>query len=243
MYILLFQHNEEEIAEACGRQARAIAADLEKAGVNVSLHLERGRLTAKIFQEVHEHPYDLIIIGSRGRRGISKLLYGSTALQVTEQVPLPVLVVKGQVRPSNKYLVCTSSGPISEQAVSFGGRLAKRMGAEIYLLHVISQVALNARGANLEELEASAETLMARGSREGLHLEAMLKHLKEEGVEARALVRHGLVVDEIIAEAREGNYEMIVVGSHRTPGVPPDMVDDVAGRILLAAKRPVLVVH
>lgn len=95
----------------------------------------------------------------------------------------------------------------------------------------------------MEDLEASAEVLIARGTREGQHLAEMLERLQAEDVEARALVRHGLVVDEVIAEAREGDYEMIITGSHRTPGVPARMVDDVAGRILLAAHRPVLVVH
>ena len=241
--MLLFPDHESEVGMACTRQAEAIAEALEQTGVQVSLHFEGGQLATKILREVHERPYDLIIVGSRGRRGISKLLFGSTALQITEQVPRPVLIVKGELRESNKYLVCTSSGPISEQAVSFGGRLAKLMEAKIHLLHVISQVSLGARGTALEDLEASAEVLIARGTREGQHLAEMLERLQAEDVEARALVRHGLVVDEVIAEAREGDYEMIITGSHRTPGVPARMVDDVAGRILLAARRPVLVVH
>ena len=241
--ILLFHDHEDTAVGACVRQAEAMTQDLEQAGVHVSLHIERGRLTAKILQEVHERPYDLVIISSRGRRGLRKLLFGSTALQVAEQAPLPVLVVKGELRESNKYLVCTSSGPISEQAVNFSGRLAKYTGAKVHLLHVVSQISLDARGTKLEDLEASAESLIARGSREGKHLEKMLASLQEADVEARALVRHGLVVDEIIAEAHEGDYEIIIIGSHRTPGVPPGMVDDVAGNILLATQRPVLVVH
>ena len=37
---------------------------------------------------------DLIIIGSRGRSGIRRLLLGSTAEPVVEHAPCPVLVVK-----------------------------------------------------------------------------------------------------------------------------------------------------
>jgi nucleotide-binding universal stress UspA family protein len=117
------------------------------------------------------------------------------------------------------------------------------MDATVHLLHVMSQVPLDARGTTLEELEESAEELIAHGSREGRHLEEMLVLLREQGIEARVLVRHGLVVDEIIGEARKGRYEMIITGAHLTPGVPPSMVNDLAGQILLATKRPVLVVH
>jgi universal stress protein A len=38
---------------------------------------------------------DLIIIGSHGRGGISRLLVGSTAERVVEHAICPVLVVKG----------------------------------------------------------------------------------------------------------------------------------------------------
>ncbi len=240
--LLLLSDQESPPPEVCA-QAEAIVAELRGLGKSATLHFERGKVMAQLLAELHERPYDLIIIGSRGRRGVSKLIFGSTALQVTEQVPLPVLVVKGRVRQTNKYLICTSAGPISEQTVSFSSRLAKRMGARVHLLHVISQVSLDARGTTLEDLEASAEELMTRSSREGRHLAEMLERLHAEGVEARALVRHGLVVDEIIAEARKGNYELIITGSHRTPGVPPGMIDDLAGRILLTSRRPVLVVH
>ncbi len=241
--ILLVSGNEQQPFQEMQNLAEEIAVELRAADVEVGIYEESGKVSANVLREVHEHPYDLVIIGSRGRRGISKLLFGSTALQITEQVPLPVLVVKGRVRQSNKYLVCTSAGPVSERTVRFSARLAKQMGAKVHLLHVMSQVALNVRGTTLEELEESAEELIAHGSREGQHLEEMLVLSREKGIEARVLVRHGLVVDEIISEARKGRYEMIITGAHLTPGVPPSMVNDLAGQILLATKRPVLVVH
>jgi nucleotide-binding universal stress UspA family protein len=107
----------------------------------------------------------------------------------------------------------------------------------------MSQLSLSGRGETLEELEASAEALMDGAAREGAHLTKMLELVRVEGVEARALVRHGLVVDEVIAEAKAGRYDLIALGAHVTPGVPSSMVNDLAGRILLAADRPVLVVH
>ena len=65
----------------------------------------------------------------------------------------------------------------------------------------MSQLPL-AQDAVAEDLEASAEELIRRGSREGAHLSRMLDQLATEGQSARAVVRHGLVRDEIIAEAR-----------------------------------------
>jgi len=51
------------------------------------------------------------------------------------------------------------------------------------------------------------------------------------------------VRDEIIAEAREGRYDLVVTGAHVTPGLNARLVDDLSADILLAANRPVLVVR
>ncbi|MBC8449834.1 MAG: universal stress protein, partial [Chloroflexi bacterium] len=64
-----------------------------------------------------------------------------------------------------------------------------------------------------------------------------------EGVAARAVARHGLVRDEIIAEAREGQYDLLVIGAHVTPGLNARLVDDLSTDILLTANRSVLVVR
>jgi len=93
------------------------------------------------------------------------------------------------------------------------------------------------------DLDASAEELIQRGSREGIHLDRMLHLLAEEGQIGRAVVRHGLVRDEIVAETQEGRYDLLVTGAHVTPGLNARLVDDLSADILLAAERPVLVVR
>jgi len=58
-----------------------------------------------------------------------------------------------------------------------------------------------------------------------------------------AVIRHGLVLDEIVAEAQEGQYDLLVTGAHITPGLNARLVDDLSADILLAANRPVLIVR
>jgi nucleotide-binding universal stress UspA family protein len=187
-------------------------------------------------------PYDLVIVGSRGRRGMARLLLGSVALRVTEHVPASVLVIKGRARDLRQFLVCSSAGPVSEHTVRFAGRLARALGASVTLLHVMSQLPLM-EGVVPDDLDASAEELIQRRSREGIHLSRMLDLLAAKGETARTVVRHGLVRDEIIAEAREGRYDLLVTGAHVTPGLNARLVDDLSADILLAANLPVLVVR
>jgi len=224
------------------RLAESTAATLETVGVVTTIHRRVGKLVDEVVQQAHAAPYDLVVIGSRGRRGLMRLLLGSVALRVTEHAPASVLVVKGRAREIRHLLICSAAGPVSERTIRFASRLALPLSAAVTLIHVMSQLPL-ASNAILDDLEASAEELIRRGSREGAHLSQMLSLLTAEGVKARAVVRHGLVLDEILNEAQEGSYDLLVVGAHITPGLRPLLVDDLCADILLSANRPVLVVR
>jgi universal stress protein A len=71
------------------------AQDLSKKGLNVQPYLRVGYPFDEIVQMANHFDVDLIIIGSHGRGGISRLLVGSTAERVVEHARCPVLVVKG----------------------------------------------------------------------------------------------------------------------------------------------------
>ncbi len=59
----------------------------------------------------------------------------------------------------------------------------------------------------------------------------------------KALVRHGLVVDEIIDEAGTGNYDLVVIGAHRDEGLPRFLLDDLARELVLNVECAILVVR
>lgn len=228
--------------EDTDRLVEAAATDLETAGISVTIHRRTGSIAEEVIRQAQATPYDLLVIGSRGRRGVARLLLGSVALHITERVPFSVLVVKGRVRDLKRFLVCSSAGPVSEHTIRFAGRLARALDASVTLLHVMSQLPL-AEDAVLDDLEASAEELIRRGSPEGAHFSQMLDLLTAAGVVTRAVVRHGLVRDEILAEAQGGQHDLLVTGAHVTPGLNARLVDDLSADILLAANCPVLIVR
>ncbi|MDY7075995.1 MAG: universal stress protein [Chloroflexota bacterium] len=233
---------ERDREQGARRMAEAAVAELETVGGTVTTLQRAGRMAEEVVRQAKAVPYDLVVIGSRGRRGVVRLLLGSVALHVTDHAPASILIVKGRTLNLAKFLVCSSAGPVSEHTIQFAGRLARALEASVTLLHVMSQLPL-ADDAVPDDLGASAEELIQRGSREGTHLNRMLDLLATEGQAARAVVRHGLVQDEVSAEAREGRYDLLVTGSHITPGLNSRLVDDLSSGILLAANCPVLIVR
>jgi len=223
-------------------QAETVAAELRAAGIPTSVIQRVGELGEETVQQARETTYDLIVVGSRGRRGMKRILLGSVALHIAERTTSSVLVLKGRPRELHELLICSAAGPVSQRTVDFAGHLAHGLSASVTVLHVMSQLPL-VEDALLTDLEASADELIQRGSREGAHLSRMISNLAEQEVKARAVVRHGLILDEVLAEAQEGQYDVIIVGEHCTPGLKPALVDNLSADILLSADRSVLVVR
>jgi nucleotide-binding universal stress UspA family protein len=239
--VLIVARRVEQLEEI-NRATEAAICELRAKGIPITIHQCVGRLADKVIQQAHAAPYDLVVVGSRGRRGIKRLFLGSLAVRVVEHTPTSILVVKGRRQALKRFLVCSAAGPTSECAVRFASQLARTVGASVTLIHVMSQVAV-ADEAVTADLQAPAEELIQRRSREGVHLNQMLDLLAAEGTKARAVVRHGLVVDEVIAEAKESQFDLVVLGAHGAPGVSHFLTGDLTEEILLAADMPVLIVR
>ncbi|MEW6676161.1 MAG: universal stress protein [Nitrospirota bacterium] len=60
--------------------------------------IERSVVTGVPYEEiikfVNENKIDLIVMGTHGRKGIDRILFGSTATQVVRNAPCPVLTVR-----------------------------------------------------------------------------------------------------------------------------------------------------
>jgi nucleotide-binding universal stress UspA family protein len=78
-------------------QAHARISELCSQGSAVDLHLRRiedMQASEGILQAAQEEGSDLIVVGSHGRTGMSRLMLGSIAAKVVAQSPVPVLVAR-----------------------------------------------------------------------------------------------------------------------------------------------------
>ncbi len=225
------------------QEIEAAAAELRGQGIAVTVYRRPGFTGQQLLRQADAVDYDLIVIGSRGRRGLKRLVAGSRACAVLGGAATSVLVVKGRRRDKiETILTCSAAGPASEDTIRFAARLAHALGASVTMLHVMSQVALEER-AHGADLVAKAEELMERDAREGVHLANMLQILRAGDVEAEAVVRRGLVVEEIISEARDDQFDMMIIGAHTTPDIAGLLSSDLSQQIMLAVNRPILIVH
>ncbi len=66
-----------------------------KKDIGISLKiLHNPSVSNAITNYVNSHKFDLIVIGSRGRTGLNKVILGSVANDVVNKVKIPIMVVK-----------------------------------------------------------------------------------------------------------------------------------------------------
>jgi nucleotide-binding universal stress UspA family protein len=226
---------------------------LEMRGLKAWTRLRIGHPAAEIVREAVESDHGLVIVGdSQDHNLVTRFLQGSTAVRVVEHAPCPVIVAKGKANPIRRILLCDSGAESPSVGLRAGASVLGRFTAqlagllkgeeEITILHVMSQMSAGP-GVEGKHLRAGAEELIANTTPEGMLLEQDIAALERLGVHARAEVRHGIVVDEILSEAQRGNHDLVVIGAYRGEGWQRILLDDLAHKIIVRLDRPVLVVR
>ena len=76
------------------KQLEKLSQSLEDKGISSSALMKTYPIAQAILEAAQENQADLIVMGTHGRRGMSRLLIGSETAKVLRQSPIPVLTVK-----------------------------------------------------------------------------------------------------------------------------------------------------
>ncbi|HEY0789916.1 MAG TPA: universal stress protein [Chthoniobacterales bacterium] len=239
--LLGITENESEEPAVHAALRRALK-EFQRQGIRAELVTKAGEPVAEIARKAQESPYDLVVIGAQRRGQGDVSIPPAKAYAIIEAVPGPVLVAVGEERGLRRILVGTRGGPRIEPALRFTGQIAQGGSATVTLLTVLPS--LGGIHAGLTRREPDAEALLRSNSALARDLQAEKRRIEGFGVRTAVQVRHGLVVEEILKELKQGGHDLLVLGARPTP---PSwrryLLDDVTREIVYHADRPVLVVR
>lgn len=207
--------------------------------------IRSGPVAQEILAELSTAHYDLLILGERRPHRLLTRVLGSVVDKVSGHAPCAVLVVRGAVTRFTRLLICDSGGLAPSVVDVWLARGLARLAmpnASITVLHVMSQISAGP-GVDNADLVAEVSDIIARGAREGKILAHDLHSLNGYAFDVRPRLRHGFVVDEIAAEARESQADLVVIGAHHSQGLQGRLMADLAKQIASRVAQPVLIVR
>jgi nucleotide-binding universal stress UspA family protein len=217
---------------------------LEEEGVVGEARLRVGQPAREILVEAAVSGCNIIVMGMRPWHPRLRRLLGVTSQDVLTRAACPVLVTKGDSQLPERILIC-DSGATSPRLVEgfvqrFPGLL--KTSSLVTILHVMSQISAGP-GVRGWQLRANSEALQEIDTPEGHLLAVDERVLEYAGIPHQARIRHGMVVDEILLEAEEGAYDLVVIGAHQKGGWQDLLLDDLAQQIIARLDCPVLVMR
>lgn len=186
---------------------------------------------------VARNEIDLLILGTHGRKGLQKLLFGSVAEEVFRNVRCPVLTVGPDVADPgsgrlemNTVLLATDFNPDSS-APAYAHLLCEQFGAELNVLHVAGKH--EPAGAGMPWRQVRDQII------------AVVPRILDLFRKPVFLVEYGEPATKILEAAEAVQAGLIVLGAHhpRDTQAASHLPWDNAARVISGAQCPVLTVR
>jgi nucleotide-binding universal stress UspA family protein len=219
--------------------------------IELTLIVCEGEVSVVLEDLIHKEHIDLVVLGARGRTGLSKVIFGSVTENIFRKATCPVLTVgpssspdwpEREVGAEEAILFPTDFGDASLAALPYAVSVAKRSHSKLILLHVVESVP-HAEGTSISGnvVDSAAEEELRRVGVQ------RLKHLipNDLRLEPELYVEFGRPVDAILKEAARTGAGLIVLGLHHKSLFPPPahLPSSIAYGLAIEAKCPVLTVR
>lgn len=212
------------------------------AGIHTKVIIKDGDLWSNFEAAVDKNKIDLIVMGTRGRSGVDKLLLGSIAEEMFRKVSCPVLTVgpysnasRDETGEFTRILFATDFNPGADAAAPYAVSLAQEYQAHLTLLHVIAEQKVGDL-VNAPELASSCSNL----------LRILVPSAALLWCDPEYIVETGKAADKILETASLREADLIVLGLRPPKGIPgaaEHLPIATAHKVVSEASCPVLTVR
>ena len=209
------------------------------AGISHSAKYVLGNPVSVMQEEVQQDDYEMILMGVHRRQRLIPSPFRVVSQRIIKHSPIPIMLVRDVQGELDRMLVCTGGLQISERVVELSAKLAGQAGLQTTLLTVSSAVPSMYTG--MMEMEETLEELLSTDTPLAQHLRQSAEILTKSGIQAEIKVRHGDVVEAILEETAEGQYDLVVLGETQRQTLIGMLLGNVTQQIINRAPSAVLI--
>lgn len=248
IHALLPQEYEDDLRWHMAQQPRVAAALQDQLArlfpereLAPEIFVELGSDYDQILRRAELWQADLIALGTHGRRGISRLLLGSTADQVVRAAHCPVLVARTH-RPGAVLAAVDFSDP-GMPVIQAAAAEAKRRAAKLVVMHAMEQPREGDAAMGLLGALPALETSQVHGQRRALAAEILNNALSNLHVQGEITIAEEDAAHETLRLADALPASLVVVGTQGRRGLSRWVLGSMASRIVEGAPCSVLIVR
>lgn len=204
--------------------------------LHIHFHIWVGDPSEEVVRAADDLAADLVVLGTRGRTGVDRMIWGSVAESVLHHSRRPVVVVRDpQTYPGRRHfrqiLHPTDFSTLSSPALRVALELARVHHATVRLLHVETPHETQNATSGDWPTQETLDRLRHDSEAAGLNVV----------VELRTTQHHP--GDEILLAAHESHSDLIILGSHGRTGVRRLLMGSVSEFVLRSATCPTMIVR
>lgn len=204
--------------EEGGRTLAEAIKSLNLDPTHVNAMLREGDPKDIVVKVANEIDADLIIMGSRGLKGLKAILDNSVSQYVFQLSSRPMLLVKDDlysIRPVKRVMVAMDKSDSAQEGLKLAINLLRDIsGGELVLVHTVSN--LKARPFDETEPDPNKDPILTQAAAEA----------KRYGIKTTLAAPEGKAGQRICQLADDKNVDLIILGSpDRRPSIAKGMPD------------------
>jgi nucleotide-binding universal stress UspA family protein len=192
----------------------------------------------EILRAAQNRHISLLVIGTRGHKGVARLVLGSTAEELIHQAGCPILTIGPGVPPPQlpvsfqRIVYATDFSAEAAKACVFALSFAQDFGAHLYLCHVLPDPE---GSGQMNDQELNDRFVSA--------LQRLVPDVAREWCEPECVLEHGFAADGILLLAQRVKADLIVLGTRRTSHWFDSFKTGVAFQVISGSTCPVLTIR
>ena len=179
-------------------------------GAAYNLEVRNGSAERVLAEEVKRND-SIVVLGSFGRPQIQQFVTGSSIRHFIEEVKQPLLYAPVSRVPVKRILLSVGGLGYEVNAEHIAVQVATKSGADVTLLHIVPPVDLKYPTA--QTVSENWQHVVDTDTAIGRSLRQSLENAKAAGLATSVKVRHGNIIEEILAEVQECGYDLLCMGS------------------------------
>jgi nucleotide-binding universal stress UspA family protein len=236
---------ETQVVDALVQEGEDIVEEAERTlntlGVDYDSDVVQGHPAPTIVEYAERYEYDVVVMPTHGREGVSRYLIGSVTEKVVRLSSVPVLTARMQpdeqlVFPYENILIPTDGSAGAAHAAEHGLSLAAALDATVHVLSVVDDTSL---GLDVRSTISGQEREQAATDA----VDDIVSEAETRGVsDIIRHVEHGSPIEVILDTIESNDIHAVVMGTTGRRGSDRILLGSVAEKTVRSAPVPVITV-